>query len=92
MSRRYVDIVFMQDGRDVVDRLTRTDGVVMRGATDATIGETIEYLAQWDYGDEDNVRDEMPTGTHDEVVERDGYILTWNAGLGYVGLLRPITN
>lgn len=85
-------IVFMQDeeGREVVDRLTRTEGILMRGATDATVAEAIEYLSQWDMGEDDDVHEQMAAGSRDEVTERDGYILTWNAGLGYVGLERRL--
>lgn len=80
-------IVFMQgeEGRDVVDRLTRCEGVVVRGATDATIATTIDHLRQWDYGEGEVVTD-LGHGTRDEVVERDGYVLAWNTGLGYVSL------
>lgn len=88
----YVDIVFMQgdEGCEVVDRLCRVEGVVAHGATDATIADAIEYLSQWDYGDDDNVRADLGAGSRDEIVERDGYVLTWNLGLGYVGLSRRV--
>lgn len=88
----YAHIVFMygDEGRDVVDRLTRTEGVVVRGATDATIAEAIEYLRQWD-SDDCEVVTEPEHGTRDEVVERDGYVLAWNTGLGYVSLSRRLS-
>jgi len=90
---KFANIVFMQDGSadEVLRDLCRVDGwVVARGATDETIAAAIEYLKNWDYGDNDEIRDEIGAGTRDEVVERDGYVLTWNLGLGYVGLMRRI--
>lgn len=91
---KYSHIVFMQDdeGSEVVDRLTRcTDGFTVYGPTAETIAEAIEYLSQWDYGDDYDVRDEPSAGTSDDTVREGEYLLTWNTGLGYVGLERVIT-
>jgi len=89
---KYVDIVFMQgdEGREVVDRLCNVEGILAHGATAESIAEAIEYLSQWDYGDDDNVRDDTGAGTNDTTVEDDTYVLSWNLGLGYVGLLRKM--
>jgi len=90
---RHVDIVFMQgdEGREVVDRIMRTDGVVMHGPTDETIAEAVAYLSEWDYGDDDNIRDNTGAGVWDTVVTHGDYVLIFNAGLGYVGLVRPLS-
>jgi len=88
---RYVNIVFMQgdEGRDVVDKLANVEDIMVRGATAESIAQAVEYLSQWDYGDDD-IRDDIGAGSDDTVVEHGGYVLTYNVGLGYVGLLRPI--
>lgn len=90
----YANIVFMQDdeGREVVDSLCNVEGVVAHGATAESIMKTIEYLSQWDYGDESeyDIREEIGAGTNDTVVEYDEYVLTYNLGLGYVGLMRKV--
>lgn len=91
---RVARIVFMQgdDGREVVDALTRADGVVHYGATSETIGAAIEHLSQWDNGDDDDVHDHFAAGAGDNVVTDDetGYTLTFHVGLGYVGLERQL--
>lgn len=92
---KYANIVFMQDeeGREVVDKLCHVDGgVVAYGPTDQSITEAIAYLAQWDYGTESehDIREDIGAGTHDTTVEEGEYVLTWNLGLGYVGLMRKV--
>ena len=57
---------------------------------------TIEYLAQWDYGDETQFASEVNghtysspadcAGTHDTVSIVGDYALTYNLRIGYVGL------
>lgn len=91
---RYSEIVFMQDdeGREVVDRLANVDGVVAYGPTEESIEATVEYLAQWDYADDYDVRDTLSAGAHDIVIEHNGYVLSFNVGLGYVGLARIIAD
>lgn len=81
-------IVFMQgdEGRKVVDALTHTDGVVVHGATAASIAATVEYLAQWDYGEYHDLGSTSRAGSRDDRFQVDNYLLTWNTGLGYVGL------
>lgn len=81
-------IVFLQDdeGREVVDALTHTDGVTVHGVTAASIAATVEYLAQWDYGEYHDLGATTRAGAHDDRSQQDHYLLTWNTGLGYVGL------
>lgn len=87
-------VVFMdgEEGREVVHRLTNTDGVLVMGATEETIQETAEYLALWDYGEDHSLSDSEPWGRYDDTAEvtvsGTDYILAWNTGLGYVSLQR----
>lgn len=82
----YHEIVFMQ-GEDATEPLRLLD--------DEGADEAIKYLAQWDYGGENehSPKTERPWGDADRVYHTpapDGqtYFLTWNTGLGYIGLVR----
>lgn len=88
MSFRRVVFIDGDEGREIVDRLTNTEGVVMRGATAETIAATIEHLSQWD-NETGEVTDDLGAGLHDRREDCDcgcGYVLTWHPGLGYVAL------
>ena len=51
------------------------------------VNSTIYALAQWDYGEYVNIYQKRPWGNADCVVYAlDGYILTYNRSLGYIGL------
>ena len=84
---RWVSVVFLQG--DEADRPLRILGEL--GHVDA-----VDYLAQWDYGDETTdaamengyVYDEPGEGTNDRVMRSGDYALVVNAQLGYVSLLR----
>jgi hypothetical protein len=90
MSARYASVVFLdgEEGRELVDMLTRTDGVVVHGATEETIATTATYLAQWDYADELDWWPAEPWGSSDHTATVGRYVLAWNVGLGYVSLTR----
>lgn len=45
----------------------------------------LEYLKQWDYG-EGEIRDKASHGTDDYTYFDEGYLLSYNPGLGYIGL------
>jgi hypothetical protein len=97
MLTKYMDIVFLHcdDGREVADKLFCVDGVVAHGITAESAREAVEYLSQWDYGDDDGeLRDELPAGSNDAIIYADGgeYVLTANLGLGYVSLSRIVTD
>ena len=86
-SRRWVNVVFLQGSEaDVVLDLIDVEGVQAG----------IAHLAQWDFGDETTgaafvngeVYDELPGGQWDRSFEADGYVLTYNPQMGYVGLVR----
>ena len=84
---RWVNVVFLQG--DEADRPLRILDEL--GHVDA-----VDYLAQWDYGDETTqaalengyVYDEPGEGTNDQVAISGDYALVVNPHLGYVSLLR----
>ncbi|GAB97687.1 hypothetical protein BJY21_003902 [Kineosphaera limosa] len=87
---RWINVVFLQG--DEADRPLRILGEL--GHVDA-----VDFLAQWDYGDETTqaalengyVYDEPGEGTHDQVAISGDYALVVNPHLGYVSLLRRYT-
>ncbi len=52
---RYVDIIFIQDPHEYDEIPTVNDPWPDYDAI-------IEYLTQWDYGEDDSVLDELPSG------------------------------
>lgn len=86
-SSRWVTVVFLQG--DEADRALRILGEL--GHVDA-----VDYLAQWDYGEETTqaalengyVYDEPGERTSDRVMLSGDYALVVNPQLGYVSLLR----
>ena len=51
------------------------------------IDQCFDYLLQWDYGE--GVINLMPShGRCDHITLRDDLILSWNSGIGYIGLER----
>ena len=88
-ASRWISVTFLQgDEADEVLGMIDHDG-----ATAA-----IEYLQQWDYGEETTgaalengyVYDRIPAGSTDQTLESDGstYALTYSTTFGYVSLLR----
>ena len=84
---RWITVVFLQG--DEADRPLRILGEL--GHVDA-----VDYLAQWDYGEETTqaalengyVYDEPGKGTNDRVMMSGDYALVVNPHVGYVSLLR----
>ncbi len=84
---RWINVVFLQG--DEADRPLRILGEL--GHVDA-----VDYLAQWDYGEETTqaalengyVYDEPGEGTNDRVMLSGDYALIVNPHVGYVSLLR----
>lgn len=87
---RWVNVVFLQG--DEADRPLRILGGL--GHVDA-----VDFLAQWDYGEETTqaalengyVYDEPGEGTNDQVAISGDYALVVNPHVGYVSLLRRYT-
>lgn len=87
---RWISVVFLQG--DEADRPLRILGEL--GHVDA-----VDFLAQWDYGDETTdaamengcVYDKPPAGQYDKVMHSGDYALVVNAQLGHVSLLRRHT-
>lgn len=84
---RWINVVFLQGGE--ANRALRILGEL--GHVDA-----VDYLAQWDYGEETTqaalengyVYDEPGQGTNDRVMRSGDYALVVNPNVGYVSLLR----
>ena len=74
---RYERIVTLQDHEaDHALNILKHDGV----------DDALDYLMQWDNGGSGETSDEAGFGSSDKTYERDGYILSWNAPLGYISL------
>lgn len=83
MKPNYFNIVFRQ-GDDAIEPFEILNE---EGAQAA-----IEYLSMWDFGGEsENCISESidkPWGTGDKIYKSGCYILSYNTGLGYIGLTR----
>lgn len=84
-AKEYYSIIFMHDYDDeTVKKFLDGDGV--------DEDEMIEYLSQWDGGHESetsmNTYPYQPHGKNDRTYRKGKYTLSWNVGLGYVGLTR----
>lgn len=81
-AARWNRIVFAQ-GEDANEPLSILDAKGEEAA--------IEYLAQWDNGDKGEEFDEPAAGESDDVYETDdGFRLSYNTHLGYIGLERRV--
>lgn len=74
---RYEEVVFLQ-GDEAYQPLEILD----REGKDAAM----EYLKQWHYPGEHMGRKDLGHGSSDYTYEKDGYIMSWNPGLEYIGL------
>jgi len=50
--------------------------------------KAVEYLSKWDAGAFDNCTTESAHGTDDDTEIIGNYLISWNSGLGYIGLER----
>lgn len=80
---KYQDVVFAQgDDADEPLQILRSQG----------IEAAIEYLAQWDHG-EGVFNDKPQAGSGDiTYTSKDGYRLSYNHRLGYIGLEKIIND
>lgn len=75
---RYENIVFMQ-GDEADEPLSILDNEGPEAA--------LELLKQWHYPGEHDGSKELPHGTQDKIFEKDGYYMSWNPYIGYIGLV-----
>jgi hypothetical protein len=93
---RYAHIVFMQgDDYDEWEAIMYPDREPGYLPLPRGHDAAVEYLAQWDNGDEAEVWDTdtdngKPWGTADYTYEQGEYVMSWNPPLGYVGLVRKL--
>jgi hypothetical protein len=74
---KYEDIVFLQG-----DEAYQPLEILSTKGKDAAL----EYLKQWHYPGEHQGSQELGHGTGDQTYEKDGYIMSWNSSIGYIGL------
>jgi hypothetical protein len=74
---KFEDVVFLQ-GDEAYEPLERLD----REGPDAAL----EYLKQWHYPGEHQGSQEEKHGREDKVYRKDGYTMSWNPALEYIGL------
>jgi hypothetical protein len=77
-QERYEDVVFLQ-GDEAEEALNILDNDGKEAA--------LNYLAQWHSPGHGMGRNELPHGNSDETFEKDGYHMSWNSSLGYIGLV-----
>ncbi len=80
-SKNYYTIIFLQNEEDYLEfeKILKQYGE----------HEAMEYLKQWDYGTEsliDGTSDE-PWGRNDEIYKEGDYVMNYNTGVGYAGLV-----
>lgn len=81
----YANIVFMQEPEadSIAAQWLGNEGNI-------SDSDLVEYLAQWDYGERDDISDRAPWGTADDTFKLDGYVVSYNRALNYVGLCVPL--
>jgi len=88
MKTTYIGIIFLQ-GHEADEALGILKGEGEKAA--------LRHLMQWDCGDcgdggdggDGGMEREKPSaGFCDEIYEKNDYIMSWNNGLGYIGLER----
>ncbi|OQA82032.1 MAG: hypothetical protein BWY31_03441 [Lentisphaerae bacterium ADurb.Bin242] len=56
-------------------------------------GAALQYLRQWDYGEDDGeTYPENPAGSGDSTYREGNYIMSYNSSMGYIGLCKIITS
>ncbi len=75
---RYEQIVFLQ-GQEADEAMD----ILNNDGEEATL----QYLQQWHMPGEHDGKNDLGHGTQDKTYEKDGYIMSWNPYLPYVGLV-----
>lgn len=86
-AKNYAEVVFLQRDFDF-DDFNGSGGTGQNGFFDSDEKEMIEYLKQWDYGDNygDVVDPMQQKGSRDRVYKKGQYLMTYDSGLGHAGL------
>jgi hypothetical protein len=79
---KYEEVIFLQDS-SASEALDILDS---KGEAAA-----LDYLKQWDNGDGGEVLGTNPGGRTDSKFEKDGYLMTYNTKVGYIGLSKVIS-
>ena len=78
MKKKYAIIVFFQE---------EAASPAYHIYKNYTLENVVDYLSQWDYGDERlDWRDSPPWGSQDRIFKMGPYILSYDPGLPYFGL------
>lgn len=91
---RVIHIHFGQgdEARSLVDTLTNTEGVLVRGVTEESANAVVEALRDLDSGSDEyatiTTLDEINPG--EDRVEWGGYVITYHTGLGYLSFDRKV--
>ncbi len=76
-TERYEDVIFLQgdEANEALEILS-------------TLGKeaALKHLQQWHYPGQGMGRNEESHGSSDRVYRKDGYIMSWNPHIGYIGL------
>jgi len=75
---RYEEVIFFQNSQAYRPLKILSD----KGSVAA-----LEFLKQWHYPGEHMCRDNVGAGTADVIFKADGYIMSYNEPLGYIGLV-----
>lgn len=77
----FQDVVFLQgdEAHEAMDILDENGEAAL-----------LEHLKQWDMGDRNLTRAELPHGSEDHVYRAGDYVMAYNAPLGYCGLVRKL--
>ena len=79
---KFAEVVFLQ-GDEALEPLAILDEKGEQAA--------IEYLKQWDYGDNPVIESKQwPWGMSDRNYKEGNYILSYNMGIGYISLIEII--
>lgn len=74
---KYEDVVFLQG-----DEAEQPLQILHDEGQDAAM----EYLKSWHMAGEHMGNDQLSHGAGDQTYEKDGYIMSWNSHIGYIGL------
>ena len=81
-DRKYSTVVFLQG--DEADE-------PLKILNDKGMDDVFKYLQQWDMGEYNDETEESSKGGADYSHEEDGYLISWNPYIGYIGLEKIIS-